>query len=221
MNENLETMTVITSSYEGVYDAEPSQIERSSVEYPNLKHLTLSPSYLEISQVRVICPNLATLHLVLDNGGDPQYPGSEKGLPVSDIRSSLRYIIISGKNDHVDTALLIQCIVPITVHIPNLPLLTIRDMIGYWDINYGVARLPGDGRFRELRFENVTWCWIDEMDEMVLHGPTAPIELSPSWKALPRLCERADVVKVKTDGVERVMQPFEWQDDDDDDDAGI
>ena len=178
-----------------------------------LKHLTLSPSYSEISQVRFFGPHLMSLHLVLDNRGDAFDTGSTEGLPLDNIRSGLRSIILSGNKQHVHTALLLQCIVPATSNILSLPLLTIRDMIVIMDINYGVERLPGEGRFEELHFENVKCCFTDEI---TLSGPSDPVELSNRWKALPRLCERADTVRLKTDEVDKKIEPFEWEDGDED-----
>lgn len=209
LQKTLETMTILNVSFEGFSEEGPSTKVTPLIECPTLKHLTLSPSCSEISNFLVRCPNLTSLHLVLDNRGDVFDTGSTKGLPLHTIQPGLRSYTLSGKGQHVNTALLLQCIVPASSNIASLPLLTIRDMIVIMDINYGVHRLPGDGRFNELVFENVKYCFTDEM---TLSGPSDPVELDRKWKALPRLCERADCVRLISAKDQRTMQPLDWED---------
>ena len=204
-------MTILVACSEGLSGIGPSEERSPPVAYPKLQHLTLSPLCSEISHARFSCPHLTSLHLVLDNRGDAFDTGSTEGLPLNDIRSGLRSLILSGYNSHVNTALLLQCIIPATSKISCLPQLTIRDMIVIMDINYGVERLPGDGRFEQLQFDNVKCSFTDEI---TLSGPSEPIDLSRAWKALPRLCERADTVRLKKPGEDRRMEAYEWEEGD-------
>ncbi|KAF1844081.1 uncharacterized protein K460DRAFT_419042 [Cucurbitaria berberidis CBS 394.84] len=209
LNETLETLTVLTASFEGFLEEPTSLRKAKPLHLPKLKHLTLSPSYHDISRFAVYCPNITSWHTVLDSRAETfdLIPSQTAGDSIQ-MDSSLRSYTISAKGQYIQTSTLVRSIAAATDRFASIPILVVRDLIILFDINYDVHPLPGEGRFKELVFENSKYCCTDEI---TLSGPSEPKELDSKWRALPRLCERAGRVRLKTGMVDRVIERSEWQ----------
>jgi hypothetical protein len=119
----------------------------------------MSLSYCLISDFRVLlsAPNLTSLQIVLDSRG----LGTNQALTWADSLNSaykLRKLTIRMIGTYVGTNILLRCIGEVTRHVDLLPSLIIKDFAAdEHDSVRGVARLPREGRFRELVFENVKY----------------------------------------------------------------
>lgn len=68
----------------------------------------------------------------------------------------------------------------------------------------------GTGRFKELVFDNVKTAHLYELVGDVLLNRAEERDLDAAWKPFKWFAEKADVVKIRKDGVERVVQREEW-----------
>jgi hypothetical protein len=76
------------------------------------------------------------------------------------------------------------------------------------DINDDIHDLPGSSRFKELVFQDAT---VSFTDSITSSGPSNPKDIYAGWTGFERLCERADVVKIRNEDGERVLGREEWQ----------
>jgi hypothetical protein len=77
------------------------------------------------------------------------------------------------------------------------------------DLDGVVPDLPAYSRFNELLFEDAT---VSFADHVAMRGPSPSQKMHAGWQGFLRLCERADVVKMRS-GVyeERILEREEWE----------
>jgi hypothetical protein len=90
----------------------------------------------------------------------------------------------------------------------NFGKLTIRDMKFIVHIGDDDHHPPGSSRFKELVFQDVTLNFADPISES---GPSVPQDVHAGWEGFLRLCERADVVKIREREKERVLGREKWE----------
>lgn len=216
LSSQLETFIILTMfpPKDGYMDGFTSFPKGLPIHLPKLKHLTMSPTYHDISSVALYAPNITSWHTVLDSRAE-----TFDLIPIIDMRtkessgpdgvsSPLREYTITANRESIDTSTLVKCLNAVTKRIKLIPLLVIRDVIVTFDINYNVRPLSGEGRFEELVFENVQYSLTDDI---TLSGPSDLKKLDNRWRVLPRLCERANRVRIRTGTVDRIMEKEEWR----------
>lgn len=211
LKQTLQSLVLLTGPLEPVPHEGRSPQGSIPVQFSQLEHLTITPSCHEASTFRIHLapPHLTSLHIVLDDRGFELDPGSAEDSRYSTgFPSGLRSYTISANFQHIPTESLLRCIGQATSCVNSLNLLTIKDIILVMDISSDFDSLPGEGCFQDLLFDNVEYCFTDEI---TLSGPSDPISLDSRWKALPRLCERADRVRIKTGFNERVITQEDWK----------
>jgi hypothetical protein len=176
---------------------------------PALKHLTFSPTCQENSSFRVTCPNLVSLHIALDDHCHATDFGSAD-LPyiLDPQQATLRELVVSANQYVVTASAVFGALISVLRRAAVLEKVTIRNMIVQMDIAYDIPYLPHDALIREFVFENVK---VSFTDEITLSGPSKPVDLGAGWRPIPRLCERAGVVRLRKRGEEeRVLERREW-----------
>ncbi|PVH92344.1 hypothetical protein DM02DRAFT_281659 [Periconia macrospinosa] len=180
--------------------------------FPSLTHITFAPSYRLISSVgfQVSSDNLTSLQIILDS---KRYVNADvwTWTSSSDFPSRLRSFTVRMSGSDIQTEPLLRCISQVSSHIKLLPLLVIKDITAI-DFEYatGIDSLCGDGRFKDVVFENVKYAVIYRMgfDDCDINEPTEP---DRGWKAFRMLCERADRALLRTDMFERAIKKSEWE----------
>jgi hypothetical protein len=181
---------------------------------PALKHLTFAPRIQAVSDFRVLSPGLESLHIILENQGHrPDFGSSENPFILDPRRGTLRELVLNANGDTFMATGIMDCILPVMQKLGredvNLETLTIRDVIAVADISDDVPHLPQSLRIKNLVFQDAM---VSFTDEITLSGPSDPKEMHAGWKGFTRLCERADVVMMRTGGGERerVLERGEW-----------
>jgi hypothetical protein len=194
LKDTLETIVFLNTSHEGLRDQDHFYLSATPMAFPSLQHLTVALTARRISDCAVRASHLTSFHVVLDH-----YSFSEEELMYEneifpEIHPGLHHYTISGSNGQVITDELLECIWPLLGCDFTLPRLTIRDMIVVDDISYNIPRLRDSGRIGLLVFQNVTYCFTDQI---TLSGPSEPRELDHRWKLLTALLQRADSSRIE------------------------
>jgi hypothetical protein len=106
---------------------------------------------------------------------------------------ALKTLVISGQDEHIDNEIVFTYLRSWMDKETMLPLLILRDMKIVIDIGFNAPEIKGKGRFEKLIFDNVQYCFTDEI---TLSGPSEPKDMDVGWKVLPLLLQRANVVRI-------------------------
>jgi hypothetical protein len=108
------------------------------------------------------------------------------------------------------TNILLRCIGEVTGSINLLLSLIIKGFTAYvYETSRIVDRLPREGRFLELVFENVKYAILYNYSNGVGEMFDLP-DPDLNWTAFARLCERADLVRLRNASEERIVERAEW-----------
>jgi hypothetical protein len=178
---------------------------------PMLTHLSISPSYSLISDFSVLlsAPNLTSLQIVLDSQ-DLRINEALTWVDSPSFTYKLRKLTIRMVGTYVRKDILLRCIGEVTRHIDLLPSPIIKDFTAsVFESVHGVDRLPGEGRFHELVFENVKYVlfYYYGNGEGDMNDPVDP---DNRLVAFVRLCERADLVRLRNGLEEKMIKRSEW-----------
>jgi hypothetical protein len=111
--------------------------------------------------------------------------------------------VVSANQDTVTPPAVFNTLIPVLQRVKSLEKITIRDMTIETDIHYGAPVIPPDALIQELVFENVK---VSFAHQFALNGQTDPFDFWVDWRPLPRLCERASVVRVKSRLADRILE---------------
>jgi hypothetical protein len=140
------------------------------------------------------------LHIVLDERGH------ENRFILNPRRGTLRELVLSANGQNFPAMGMLDCITSVMEGRGDkgvdLERVTIRDINAVADINDNIHDLPGSSRFKELVFQDAT---VSFTDSITLSGPSNPKDMHAGWTGFERLCERADVVKIRNEEGERVL----------------
>jgi hypothetical protein len=164
----------------------------TTVENPNLDHLTLDPVAHKLSGFRVHAPNLTSLHIALSDYVDTTDMVFIKEKFLSAVYPQLRILGLSGDNKHVSARVILMVISALIERDSSLARLEIRDLKAVTDISIGTPNLHGSGRIQFLYIDNFTWC---SSDEIMLTGPSPPREVD-IWLPLSPLLEHSERYRI-------------------------
>lgn len=204
LHHKIDSLTIVNNISEAPFLIETSMEAAPPCSFPNLRHLTVSPSYHELSGLRIECPRLTSLHLCLDGRGF-EFDLERPKLDAFTRSDPLTSYTISGRGTYVSLGTLFRAIELATRHIACLPRLKIKDMVILEDSLQNGESLLGQGRFQELSFDQVLYG--------STHGPDTfeMKSLDRDFVAFPLMCERADRVREMKGSFHRVLEECDWR----------